>query len=51
MVNKTEILSNGMFCGLAVRLPLLLSIMPAPVLRSMLSKLVPSSEQGESLPM
>uniref|UniRef100_A0AAR2M1L3 Solute carrier family 46 member 3 n=1 Tax=Pygocentrus nattereri TaxID=42514 RepID=A0AAR2M1L3_PYGNA len=29
-----------------VRLPLLLSIMPAPVLRSMMSKLVPSSEQG-----
>ncbi|KAI4877749.1 hypothetical protein NFI96_016179 [Prochilodus magdalenae] len=29
-----------------VRLPLLLSIMPAPVMRSMMSKLVPSSEQG-----
>uniref|UniRef100_A0AAY5EKL6 Solute carrier family 46 member 3 n=1 Tax=Electrophorus electricus TaxID=8005 RepID=A0AAY5EKL6_ELEEL len=29
-----------------VRLPLLLSIMPAPVMRSMMSKLVRSSEQG-----
>ncbi|XP_038820740.1 solute carrier family 46 member 3 [Salvelinus namaycush] len=29
-----------------VRLPLLLSIMPAPVLRSMMSKIVLSSEQG-----
>uniref|UniRef100_A0A4W5RDL6 Solute carrier family 46 member 3 n=1 Tax=Hucho hucho TaxID=62062 RepID=A0A4W5RDL6_9TELE len=32
-------------CSL-VRLPLLLSIMPAPVLRSMMSKIVLSSEQG-----
>lgn len=41
--------SNVVMCfGLAVRLPLLLSIMPAPVMRSMISKLVLSSEQGKS---
>lgn len=37
----------GVCCDLVVRLPLLLSIMPAPVMRSMVSKLVLSSEQGK----
>uniref|UniRef100_A0A673HEV9 Solute carrier family 46 member 3 n=1 Tax=Sinocyclocheilus rhinocerous TaxID=307959 RepID=A0A673HEV9_9TELE len=44
----------GLFSGgtivhvlfIAVRLPLLLSIMPTPVLRSMMSKIVSGSEQG-----
>lgn len=30
-----------------VRVPLLLSIMPFPVLRSMMSKIISKSEQGE----
>jgi len=34
---------------IAVRLPLLLSIMPTPVLRSMMSKIVSGSEQGKKL--
>lgn len=48
---------DGLFSGetmvyvlfIAVRLPLLLSIMPTPVLRSMMSKIVSGSEQGKNL--
>lgn len=49
--------SNGLFSGgtmvyvlfISVRLPLLLSIMPTSVLRSMMSKIVSGSEQGKNL--
>lgn len=48
---------DGLFSGetmvyvlfIAVRVPLLLSIMPTPVLRSMMSKIVSVSEQGKNL--
>ncbi len=48
---------GGLFSGgtivyvlfISVRLPLLLSIMPTPVLRSMMSKMVSGSEQGKNL--
>lgn len=44
VVNNMSVLS---YLFTTVRVPMLLSIMPFPVLRSMMSKIISKSEQGE----